>query len=347
MEDAAASLQSVATALLADAMEPVVPEPTTSAASLVGLLRAETMLVKFLGRDEELQKLREWCDGEAEHSAWLLTGPAGQGKTRLAMQLRAELARTGMWASRVLRGPADVTEVSDLCRRAAVAGLPVLLVIDYAAEFGAFAFAELIRLLTHEQTMRLRWRLLLLARNSGDWWQPQLSRGASAIAVRSRLVARGTEVPEKEFVLNPLFPDPRERGPAFDMVLAQLRPAVTAFAAAHGMTVTNMTVVPDLSRPDLGSALMLQVAAIVSLLPSADTPPNPGDQSSAVDLIDRILDLECQQHWLYADSDVARLYRPTEEAFGHLARYSGELRWRLRSLLEPWLALPPHTRPSG
>jgi hypothetical protein len=52
------------------------------------------------------------------------------------------------------------------------------------------------------------------------------------------------------------------------------------------MTVADPPAVPDLFGTDLGSALMLHVMAVVSLLPSVGRPLAPGERSSASDLID-------------------------------------------------------------
>ena len=325
IEDIAGLLPEVAAALLADAPDAPVVTPGTSGpaqwadTSLSGLLRADAELVDFLGRDRELRELRSWCDEPAMRAAWLVTGPGGQGKTRLARQLCSALTGTGKWASAMLHGPGDAAVVQDLCRRAAAADRSLLLVADYAAEYGAAAFAELVAVLTGDPARLPRWRLLLLARNTGTWWEPQISAGVQGTAVRPQLLARGVEVPAKELALTPLVPDPQERAAAFSRILSQLCPAVMAAASARGMTVADPPVAPDLSGAAFGSALMLHVAAIVALLPPVGGALKPGEQPSATDLINRILDLEAERHWLYADSPTARLYRPTEVAFGDLA----------------------------
>ena len=321
IEDVAGRLPEVAAALLTDVTDASFQAVPWAGRPLSALIQADAGLVGFLGRDRERQDLHAWCDGPAERAAWLLTGPGGQGKTRLARQLCAELTGSGTWAAAILRGPGDMPAVRDLCWRAAAAGRPLLLVADYAAEYGAAAFAELIALLTAAPPSRMpRWRLLLLARNAGDWWEPQASGAGPGTAMRQQLTAHGVEVPRNELALPPLVPDFRARGEIFQRIVAQLRPAVSAFALAHGIAVTDPPGVPDLSGDDLGSALMLHVAAIVSLLPSAGTPLNPADRPSSGDLMNRILDLECEQHWLYQDAAAARLYRPVEESFGDLAR---------------------------
>jgi tetratricopeptide (TPR) repeat protein len=319
IEDVAGLVPEIAAALLADVSGGPGPEQRADR-SLSGLLRADAEIVDFFGRDRELRELRAWCDEPAEQAAWLVTGTGGQGKTRLARQLCSVLTGSGKWATAMLHGSGDAGAVRDLRRRAVAADRSLLLVADYAAEYGAAAFAELIAILTDDSARLPRWRLLLLARNTGNWWQPQRIVGAPGTAVRLQLLARGVEVPEKELALTPLVPDPHERGAAFHRILAQLRPAIVAYAVAHGMAVADPPVVPDLSAAALGSALMLHVAAVVSLLPPVGRPLKPIMQPSDNDLIDHVLDLEAERHWLYADASAARLYRPTEAAFGDLAR---------------------------
>ena len=150
IEDVAGRLPQIAAALLADASGRLIAAGPARRAdtSLSALLRADAELVDFLGRDRERRDLHAWCDGPAERTAWLVTGPGGQGKTRLARQLCSELTMSGAWAAAVLRGPGNAGAVRDLCRRTAAAGRSLLLVVDYAGEYGAAAFAELVGVLT-------------------------------------------------------------------------------------------------------------------------------------------------------------------------------------------------------
>ena len=120
--------------------------------------------------------------------------------------------------------------------------------------------------------------------------------------------------------MKPLVPHPQARRAAFDHILAQIRPAGMEFAVTHGLEVADSPTVPDLSGVDLGSALMLHVAAVVSLLTPAGWPPEAAGRPLASDLINRILDLECERRWLYESAAAGRMYRPIEEAFGDLAR---------------------------
>jgi tetratricopeptide (TPR) repeat protein len=316
IEDVAGRFPQVADALLAD-VQGEIPLQRQAGTSLTALLRPDAGLVEFFGRDRELHDLRAWCQASADQAAWLVTGPGGQGKTRLALQLGSELRSTGTWAVMVLRGAGDPAFVDDLCRRAACAGRSLLLIADYAAEYGAAAFAELVTVLT-SGPWPLRWRLLLLARSNGAWWEPQAD-GEPGPRLRSQLTGKGVEVPAAELALAPLVPDLPAREEAVGQIRAQLRPALEAFAAAHGLVLTSQPSVPDLSGTDLGSALMLHVAAVVSLLPVAGQPLYSADRPSASDLINRLLDLERERHWLYQDLATKRLYQPTQDAFGDLS----------------------------
>ena len=87
--DIAERLPEVGAALLADVLGGSSPGRPVRRAdiSLTALLRADAELVDFLGREKELRELRAWCDDPAERAAWLVTGPGGQGKTRLARRV--------------------------------------------------------------------------------------------------------------------------------------------------------------------------------------------------------------------------------------------------------------------
>jgi len=53
-----------------------------AAPSLATLIRADTQLTEFFGREPELEQLQDWCTTDAPRAAMLLTGPAGQGKNQ-------------------------------------------------------------------------------------------------------------------------------------------------------------------------------------------------------------------------------------------------------------------------
>lgn len=96
-------------------LEPVEPvRLLTSAAvdrtfrSPASLLRADAEAVAFHGRDTELADLRAWCENTPDAFAiHVMTGPGGQGKTRLARRLADTLGWAG-WVTGHLR--ADLTD---------------------------------------------------------------------------------------------------------------------------------------------------------------------------------------------------------------------------------------------
>ncbi len=76
--------------------------------SPASLLRADTAVVRFRGREEILTKLRNWCGEQHDLAGLLLVGPGGQGKTRLAQQLCEDLRRAGWITGFIDPGPHSV-----------------------------------------------------------------------------------------------------------------------------------------------------------------------------------------------------------------------------------------------
>lgn len=140
--------------------------------SPAALLRPEARIVKLFGREAVMTQLANWCV-DATHliDIALITGPGGQGKTRLAQELVRDRGEHG-WVAGFLRSDLidagypgyDFSPIADTASH--VPG--VLLVADYANTRPK----QLIRLLTIlAKTDDLApVRLLLLARSSGEWW---------------------------------------------------------------------------------------------------------------------------------------------------------------------------------
>ncbi|QNE73913.1 hypothetical protein F0344_04230 [Streptomyces finlayi] len=143
---------------LAGLLEPAPPRLEVSSPTM--LLRADAEVVSFHGREDTLADLERWClaDPDGAPAARVLTGPGGQGKTRLARQLTARMRDRGWTAGQVLRKPQGL-------RALRMVQQPVLLIVDYAE-----TRPELVRELW-EQTRESghQVRLLLLARSLGSW----------------------------------------------------------------------------------------------------------------------------------------------------------------------------------
>ncbi len=130
-----------------------VPSPR----SVVGLLDPHRGVVDFVGRDRELAELLGWCADGQDAPLRLVIGPAGVGKTRLAVELARQMRARGWRTSWVGTG-------SDAHAALTMSHRKVLLIVDYADER-----QDLDQLLVRLTTQQPQARLLLLARSAGAW----------------------------------------------------------------------------------------------------------------------------------------------------------------------------------
>ena len=135
-------------------------------------------VVPLLGREREMDTLRDFVAGDPRDFAWwAVAGPGGAGKTRLAFELQEALLEEGEWDVRVI--PAAVLEkyeqqepdISDACPGR------TLLIVDYVQRYTG-ALALLLRRLSDPAAERnAPLRLLLLERDVRDeqglipWWE--------------------------------------------------------------------------------------------------------------------------------------------------------------------------------
>ncbi|MGX1886960.1 acyl carrier protein [Streptomyces sp. NPDC055287] len=232
--------------------------PARGLRSPAALLTADRQTVPFRGRVELMDRLEAWC-GLGGFGTWLLHGPGGQGKTRLARHLASTLAANG-WAVLWPHAEATASEVRAL-RHAAK---PMLVVVDYA-EARTGQLAGLVEAAA-EHGGGTPFKILLLARTAGDWW----SRAQTLSSIMEDYL-EGTPV----VALPPLDPDPPDRFDAY-------RGAVRAFAAAlpqvEGYEHRDWPVLaetlptPQVTREGLGNALTLQMTALADLLDQAEVP---------------------------------------------------------------------------
>jgi tetratricopeptide (TPR) repeat protein len=144
-------------------LEPAARERDLRSPAMV--LRADAEAVTFRGREEELAELRMWCEDTVEgFSAWMVTGPGGQGKSRLARQL-SDVLRTQGWVTAHLRADLRDGDLGLAELRSLETALPLFLVVDYAD--GRPGLVR--RVIDHLRDCRHRTRLLLLARSAGSW----------------------------------------------------------------------------------------------------------------------------------------------------------------------------------
>ncbi|MGI5231724.1 tetratricopeptide repeat protein [Actinoallomurus sp. CA-142502] len=213
------------------------------------LLAADAEVVPFHGRTELLAKLSAWCEEPDTVSTWLVTGPGGQGKTRLAREFAARRRAAG-WAVGWLRPDnGDPLDVGPL----AASAVPVLVIVDYAET----RTDQIRRLATRIGAVRdsgLRVRLLLLARHAGEWWR-QLVIGSSVI---ERALGRHvTELP-------PLEDTAERRAPLFATAVEHFARALRRRGDQIGPDLPDPP--DDLGHPRYGSVLTVHMTALASLL---------------------------------------------------------------------------------
>lgn len=249
---------------------------TSAPPTLLNVLRASQEIVPFRHRTKEMEALDEWIRQEQRLGVWLLHGPGGAGKTRLALELIRQQNARGWDAGYLKKDAADVAALAQGTE-------PLLVVIDYA-ETRPVQVRDLLRTVATytKSDARPRVRVLLLARILGDWWT-HLASEDSAVEL---LVDQGP----RPFLLAPL--SPVERAESW-------REAVERFATVLGRPLP----LPDYRGPADGSdfpgtPLYVHMAALDHIL----TPVGAPAFRSADDLLDRILSHESRywKDWLKA-----------------------------------------------
>ncbi len=260
--------------------------------SPAALLHAARQTVPFQGREQLLDELTRWC-ARAGFGAWLLHGPGGQGKTRLAHQLASVLAGE-QWA--VLWPRPDAA--ADQLRQLRDVSKPLLVVLDYA-ETRTGQLAALVEAAA-EHPGTTPFKLLLLARTDGDWWR----RATTASSLAEDYLDDAPARP-----LAPLEDDPDSRPAAYRAATQAL---AAALAHVQGLpdrlpdhdwpgAANRLPVPARLGQDAYGNALTLHMTALADLLDTAAPGParsgsgaTPGGAAEGVE--DRLLGHE-RRYW--------------------------------------------------
>lgn len=198
-------------------------------------LRAQYGIVPFAGRDDVLRDLRAWRDEGDALTVFLLHGPGGQGKTRVAEELLRRSDDEG-WAVAVAASGGSMS--ARLSHAEGSRGL--LLLVNYAEQWPAARLDALID--DHRREARVR--ILLLSRSAGPWWQQFTYR------LRRRGLSAGGS-----WALGALAIDQEQRPNLFT-------DAARAFAGCLGADVIPEPP-EDLADDRFASALTLHTAALV------------------------------------------------------------------------------------
>ncbi|MEU0924532.1 tetratricopeptide repeat protein [Streptomyces malaysiensis] len=249
--------------------------------SPAALLQARRQIVPFRGRTTLLADLDTWAQ-EDGFGARLLYGPGGQGKTRLAQHF-ADILTAGGWTALWLRADATVDALAGL----SAAAVPLMVIIDYAET----RTPQLTTLLeaAAQHTTDSAFKVLLLARAAGDWWNDL----HAATATAEELLDGTRTIP-----LPALEPEPDDsRTHAYHQAIhsyAAHLPQVRGWQhhdwPALATRLTTRT--PNgLDRPGLDTALTLHMTALADLLDSTT-----GATADAASVEDRLLVHE-RRYW--------------------------------------------------
>jgi glycosyltransferase involved in cell wall biosynthesis len=213
------------------------------------LLRAEEALLEFdAARQPDVDKLNEWLDDLTwPLSLRLITGAGGAGKTRLALELCQTRKGIG-WNAGFLDSNLEAPGMMAAWRIIHERRQPTFVVVDYAEtrQTVLLAFLRAALQTPTDQPMRI----LLLARDGGEWWDNLPSKDSQCEALLSGYATTGP------FRLSPLYAAEKDRRHAY-------LKALTAFAESLG--VTAPIVDPDLGGDHFERPLYVQMAALLSL----------------------------------------------------------------------------------
>jgi nucleoside phosphorylase/tetratricopeptide (TPR) repeat protein len=233
------------------------------AASPATLLNARYQVVPFFDalRRHELDMLDAWCHADDAADMRLLVGPGGSGKTRLMIHWSTLLRQAQpAWQAGFL--PDRVT-AEDL--DALLAGdRPTLIVVDYA-ETRRGVFELLQRLADRPGAGRPPCRVVLLARDVGDWWRALRQQEPEVVDLLDR---------HQPMRLQPVPVEGELRQQAFEQALESFAAVPhrlsepddnTSLAHRQRAAVRTNEYPPDLSDDHYSRVLYLHIAALAAV----------------------------------------------------------------------------------
>ncbi|MCW5666134.1 MAG: tetratricopeptide repeat protein [Piscinibacter sp.] len=260
------------------------------------LLQARYEQVAYLDATGQRDALLRWVLGHPRRAAGrLLHGPGGVGKTRLLIDLAAQLRREHGWMAGFLeRVPPQADDAQRRQRRQALRQLVelgtepgLLLVLDYA-EGRREELAELAEWIENRaEPARRPLRLVLLARGAGEWWQRLLEE-------RNEVQALFGERPGWPVTIAlPPFDSADQRLALFDAACAAYRPVLLQQGLASPAAEVPEELRARIAHGDRRRRpLSIQMEALVWLAAGAAN----GGAGGVAGLLDQVLGLE-RRHW--------------------------------------------------
>ncbi|MEG1039598.1 MAG: glycosyltransferase [Pseudomonas sp.] len=213
------------------------------------LLRAEAAVVPF---DENCEPfLREQLDWARTRSKVptlrLLTGAGGVGKTRLALELCQRLRNEG-WVCGLMAGESDSANINRMVSQLKATERDCLLVLDYA-ETRQPVLLALLKALKRNPSGRAV-RLLLLARDGGEWWEALPDRDAECSDLLNSPATSGP------YAMPVLHDSAQGRRKAYHCALQAFARCLQVEAPAYE---------PDLEAEHFDRPLFIQMMALLTL----------------------------------------------------------------------------------
>lgn len=244
--------------------------PSSGMAASV-LLKASEEVVPFdTNRQADLDKLFNWItEDKYPLAVRLIKGQGGVGKTRLASELCKQLKKQD-WNAGFYGNNEEIT-LAMLWNNCCANQKNNVIVIDYA-ETRSKEILSLIKLIVQTQQVN-KTRLLLLARDSGEWWDNLAAKDTVSEDILSCPATTGP------YTLSPLYNSLDERKRGFQI-------ALSAFSKVLG--VSSPIVNPDLLGKHFDKPLFIQMAALLALR---------GEQPKSSDGITRAVLNHEQRYW--------------------------------------------------
>lgn len=212
------------------------------------LLRAEEARVPFdPARQPEIDTLIAWIDDpQWPQAVRLLTGGGGLGKTRLALEVCHQRLQMG-WQAGFLDNDLDAKNMTPSWLALKNINKPLLVVIDYAETRQGQLMALIKAVLKNPGNQPLR--LLLLARDGGEWWDNLPSKDRECEPLLSGYATSGP------YRLPALYTAEKERHEAYGR-------ALQSFANALGVSPPDLN--PEMTGEHFERPLYIQMAALLA-----------------------------------------------------------------------------------